>query len=150
MSLSVFKVLVLGWWTWDVLCWGDRLSAGIADVLQHSPFFWKGHFLAQFPFQLSGRRRRGRSWWQKIYSPGSTVGVKRVDICRRVRRLPTVKGGDVHRGRRYRRSFWKFLRLRALVVVIAILCMIYHRDCCEDVEWIGRQVQVIQARWNDW
>ena len=143
-----FKVLVVVWWTWNVLCWGDRLSAGFADVLRHSPSFWKRHAQAQFPFQLSGRRRV--SSWQKIYSPGFIIGVKRVVECRRVRRLPTVKGADVHRGRQYRRRFWRLRRLRAVVVVIAILCMIYHRHCCQVVEWIGRQVQVIQARWNDW
>ena len=34
MSLNVFKVLILAWWTWDVLCWGDFLSTGFADVLR--------------------------------------------------------------------------------------------------------------------
>ena len=36
MSFSVSKVLVFYWWTWNVLCWGDRLSAGFADVLRQT------------------------------------------------------------------------------------------------------------------
>ena len=27
-------------WTWGVLCWGDRLTAGFADVLQHVPILF--------------------------------------------------------------------------------------------------------------
>ena len=29
-----WQFLSLVWWTWDVLCWGDRLTAGFADVLR--------------------------------------------------------------------------------------------------------------------
>ena len=35
VSLSVSTVLIPVWWTWGVLCWGDRLTAGFADVLRH-------------------------------------------------------------------------------------------------------------------
>ena len=27
-------------WTWDVLCWGDRLSAGFADMLRQVEWMW--------------------------------------------------------------------------------------------------------------
>ena len=86
----------------------------------------------------------------KKNSPGFVIGVKSVVVCRRLRRLPTVKGADVHRGRRCRRRFWRLRWFRAIMVVIGILCMVYHGRCCQDVKSIGRQVQVIQARWNFW
>ena len=35
VSLSISTVLLPSRWTWDVLCWGDRPSAGFADVLRH-------------------------------------------------------------------------------------------------------------------
>ena len=137
------KFLIPVWWTWDVLCWGDRLTAGFADMLRHSPSFWKGHSHAEFTFQLSGwGRRRGRSWWQKIFPPGFVIRVKCIIVFHRVRRLPTVKGADVHRGRWYRRQFIRLRWLRAVIVVI-ILCISYHRHSCQDVEWIGRQVQFL-------
>ena len=127
---------------------GDRLSAGFADIMQHSPSFWKRHSQAQFCFQLSGWRR-GRSWRQKIYYPGLIIGVKGIIISRRARRLPAIKGAHVLCGRRYRRRFWRLRWLRAIIVIIGILCMIYHGHCCQDVKWIGRQVEVVQARLND-
>ena len=34
-KFECFTVLLPSRWTWDVLCWGDRLSAGFADVLRH-------------------------------------------------------------------------------------------------------------------
>ena len=34
VSLNVFTVLISVRWTWGVLCWGDRLTAGFADVLR--------------------------------------------------------------------------------------------------------------------
>ena len=40
--------------------------------------------------------------------------------------------------------------LWAIVVIIGILSMVCDRHCCQDVKWFGRQVQVIQARWNYW
>ena len=87
---------------------------------------------------------------KKIISPGFVIGVKGVVVFRRLRRLPTVKGADVHRGRRCRRRFWRLQWSRARIVIIGNLCMVYHGHCCQDVKWIGRQVQVIQARWNYW
>ena len=36
MSLSVFKVLVISWWTRDVFCWDDHLSAGFVGVLRQT------------------------------------------------------------------------------------------------------------------
>ena len=42
-SLSVFRVSVLGRRPWNVLCWGNNLSASFADKLRYSLFFWKGH-----------------------------------------------------------------------------------------------------------
>ena len=32
--MNVFTVLILVWWAWGVLYWGDRLTAGFADVLR--------------------------------------------------------------------------------------------------------------------
>ena len=92
----------------------------------------------------------GRSWWQEIYSPGFIVRVKCVVVCCRKRRLPVVKGADVHRRRRYRRQIIRLRWLRALIVVIVIICMVYHHHCCQEVKGIGRQVQVVQAHRNDW
>ena len=86
---------------------------------------------------------------KKIYYPGFIIGKKCFVVCRRLRRLPTVKVADVHRGRLYRRPFWRLRRLRAVVVVSAILCITYHGHCCQDVKWIGPQVEVVQAWRND-
>ena len=67
----------------------DRLSVGFADVLLHSPSFWKGHSYLQFSFHLARRWRRWwRAWWEKTNSSGLVTGKKRVAIGRRVRRLP--------------------------------------------------------------
>ena len=85
----------------------EKLSTSLADVLRHSPSFWEGHSKPQFSFQFSGWRRCGRSWWQKIYSPGFIIRVERFVIHCRVGRLPSVNCADVHRGRRYRWRFWK-------------------------------------------
>ena len=149
VSLSISTVLIPVWWIWDVLCWGDRLTAGFADVLRHSPLFGKGHSQAQFPFQLSGRRR-GRGWWQKIYSSGFIIRVECIIISRRVCRFPTIECTDIHGwrwdGRRIRRVWW----LEAVSIVVVILRVIYHCHGCQDVERVGRQVQVVQARRNDW
>ena len=35
-KFECFTVLLPSRWTWDVLCWGDRLSAGFADVLRQT------------------------------------------------------------------------------------------------------------------
>ena len=54
VNLSVSTVLIPVWWTWDVLCWGDRLTTGFADVLQHSPFSGKDIPISNFVFILRG------------------------------------------------------------------------------------------------
>ena len=36
VSSSVSTVLIPVWWTCGVLCWGDRLTTGFADVLRQS------------------------------------------------------------------------------------------------------------------
>ena len=168
MGLKVFKVLILRSWTWDVLCWGDQLSADVADVLRHSPSFWKRHSHLQFPLHLSGRWRR---WWtgQQINSPGFifrmeiflqgrgpvyepwlALRLKSILVCCGVRCFPTVECAYIHWGRRYRWWFWGLRWLRAIIVVIAIHWMAYHRNCCQVVKWIERQVQIVQAQGNDW
>ena len=137
--------------TWDVLCWGDRLTAGIADVLRHSTVFWKGHYQAQIPFQLSGRRRRRwRTWWKKIDPSGLVTWVKCFVVSSCVRRLPAVEGVYIHWRRRYWGWSWRLRWLRAIVVIICIFSIVCDRHCRQDVEWIGWQVQVVQTWRNNW
>ena len=117
------------------------------------PVFLERTFLGSISFSAFGYRGDGGGVGvdgKKICSPGFIIGVELVVVCRLLRRLPTVKGPDVHRRRRYRRQFVRPWWLRAVIVIYIILCMSYHRQCCQDVERIGRQVQVIQARWNHW
>ena len=99
---------------------------------------------------FSGRRRRGRSWWQKRYSSGFVVRVECIIIGRRVCRFPTIECADIHGwrwdGRWIRRVWW--LGIVSIVVVIA--CVFYHCHGCQDLKRVGRQVQVIQARWDNW
>ena len=35
--MSVSTALIPAWWTWGFLCWGNRLTAGFADVLRQWP-----------------------------------------------------------------------------------------------------------------
>ena len=51
---SVCKVLVLTRRSWNVLCWGNHLSAGFADVMLHSPSFGKDIPFSNFLFILRG------------------------------------------------------------------------------------------------
>ena len=39
VRLDVSKILILVRGTWDVLCWGDCLTAGLADMLRQWPNF---------------------------------------------------------------------------------------------------------------
>ena len=100
--MSVSTVLIFVWWTWDVLFWGDRLTAGFADVLRRSPFFWKGHSQAQSSLQFSGRWRwRFRTWWKKIDFSGLVTWIKGIIVILCVRRIPAVEGAYVLWRRRY-------------------------------------------------
>ena len=49
-KFECFTVLLPSRWTWDVLCWGDRLSAGFADVLRQITFrnFPRFNFYSNF------------------------------------------------------------------------------------------------------
>ena len=114
------------------------------------PFFWKRHSKAQSPLQFSGRWRRGRSWWQKIYSPWFVIGVKCVVVSCCVRRLPAVEGAYVHWRRRFWGWFWRLRWLRAIIVIICIFSFVCDCHCRQDVECIGWQIQVVQARGNNW
>ena len=135
---------------WYVLQLREQLSTSLADVLRHSPSFWGGHSKGQFSFHLSGLRRLCRSWWKNRISPGFIIGVECAIIRPRVVRLLSVNCADVHRGRRYRWRFWRLRWLWAVVLIIAIFYRVYYRHFCQEVEWIGRQVQIVQAWWNIW
>ena len=102
VSLNVFTGLISVRWTWGVLCWGDRLTAGFADVLRHSPLFWKGHSQAQSSLQFSGRWRwRCRARRNKVYPSGFVTWVESIVVSCRLRRLPAVEGAYAHWRRRY-------------------------------------------------
>ena len=115
-------------------------------MLQHSPFLER-----TFPTPVSFSScaevtavMKGFIW---IYSPGLITGIEVVDIRRRVRRLSAVKSAHIHRGRWYQ---WRFWRLRWLWAVIIVMLMMDYRHRCKDFEWIGWQVQIIQAQRYDW
>ena len=139
------------WWTWGVLCWGDRLTPGFADVLRHSPLFWKGHSQAQSSFHFSGWWRwRCRTWRKKTDPSGLVTWIESIIVRRCVRRLPAAESAYVHCGRRYWRWFWRLRWLRTIVVIVYISSIVCYRHCRQDNEKIGRQVQVVQAWGNNW
>ena len=74
--------------------------------------------------------------------------VECVVVCCRIGRSPAIESTDVHWGRRYWWQFWWLWRLGAIVVIMGIFGW-HHSHCCQDVEWIGRQVQIVQIRWNE-
>ena len=47
------EVLVLSRRSWNVLCWRNHLSVGLADMVRHSTSFWKGPSHLQLPFDPS-------------------------------------------------------------------------------------------------
>ena len=151
VSLGVSTVLIPVWWSWGILCWGDRLTAGFADMLRHSPVFWKGHSQAQSSLQFSGRWRwRCRAWRTKNYPSGLITWVESIVVSRRVRRLPAVEGAYVHWRRRYWGLFWRLRWLRTIIVIVCISSFVRYRHCPQDIERIERQVQVFQAWGNNW
>ena len=101
------------------------------------PLFGKHFPISSFRFNLRGGDggTEGPGGRKKI--TGLVTEIKRVDIGRRVRRLPAVESAYIQWGRRYRWRFWRLRLLRAVIVFIAILCLVYHRHRCQDVEWIG-------------
>ena len=102
------------------------------------PLFWKGHSHLQFSFLVARSwRRRWKAWWEKINSPGLVTRIKLFVIGRRVRRLPAVERAYIHWRRRYQWRFWRLRWLRAVIVFIAILCMVYHRHCCRMLKGLG-------------
>ena len=63
--MSVSTVLIPVWWTWDVLCWGDRLTAGFADVLRQyrtAKILSYRDFRLQFEARPSVLHSRGGRW----------------------------------------------------------------------------------------
>ena len=133
---------------WGVLCWEDRLTA---DVLRHSPLFWKGCSQAQSSFQLSRRSwRRWGTWRKEIDPPGFVTWVKCIVVSGCVGRLSAVEGTHVHWGRRYWGRFWRLRWFRAIIVIVGIFGVVCYCHRCQDVKRIGRQVQVVQARGNNW
>ena len=125
---------------------GCPLLLGSSD----SPIFWKGHSQAQSSFHFPGRwRRRGRSWWKKIYSSGLIAWIKCIIIRRRVRRLPGVDGAYVHKRRRYWGRFWRLRWLQTIIIIVFISCIVRYHHCRQDIERIGWQVQVVHAWGNN-
>ena len=118
---------------WYVHRLREQFSTSFAGVMRQSPSFWEGHSKAQFSVKLSVWWRWGRSWWQKITSPGFVIGLECVIIRRRVRRLPSINWADVHRGPRYRWRFGRLWSLWAVFLIIAIFCRVYYHHCCQDV-----------------
>ena len=113
--------------------------------------FWKGHSQAQSSLQFSGRWRwRCRAWRKKIYPSGFITWVESIVVSRRVRHLPAVEGAYVHWRRRHWGWFWRLRWLRTIIVTVCISSIVRYRHCRQDIERIGRQVQVVQAWGNNW
>ena len=105
---------------------------------------------AQYSFHFPGRWRRwGRSWWKKIFFSGLIAWMKCIIVSRRVRRLPAVEGAYVHGWRRYWGWFWRLRWLRTIIVIVCISSIVRYRRCRQDIERIGRQVQIVQAWENN-
>ena len=150
VSLSVSTVLIPVCWTWGVLYWGDRLTAGFTDVLRHSPFFCKGQSQAQSSLEFSGRWRwRCGTWRKKIYPSGFITRVECIVVSRRVGRLPAVEGTHIYWRRWYGGEVWRLRWLRTIIVITCISSIICYRHRRQDFGRIGRQIQVLQAWGNN-
>ena len=67
-----------------------------------------------------------------------------------MRCFPSLNCAEVHWGRRF---WWRFRRFRglwAVVLIMSIFCSNYKHHCCQNIEWIGRQVLIVQAWWKIW
>ena len=62
-----------------------------------------------------------------------------------VGRLPAVEGTHNHWRRWYWGGIWRLRWLRTIIVIICISSIGCYRHCRQDIERIGRQVQVVQA-----
>ena len=115
------------------------------------PLFWKGHSQAQSSLQFSGRWRwRCRARGKKIYPSGFITRVEYIVVRRRVGRLPTVEGLHFYWRRWYGEEVRRLRWLRTIIVSICISSIVCNRHSRQDIERIGRQVQVVQAWWNNW
>ena len=100
--------------SWKVLCWGNYLSAGLADMRRQSPSFWKGPSHLQLLFHLARWWRRGWAGQQidlsgfafrtesfiqgigAVYSSWLFLLIESVVIRCGMRSLPTIKCAQVH------------------------------------------------------
>ena len=127
------------------------------------PFLRKRHTLPQFSFLSWWRRRCGGRAWSGRYLSG-LIGVKcfvrrnipinpsrlilrikHIIICGCMRCLPGFNTAGVHWGRR---DWRRIRRLRGLGAVFFILPN--HGHSSQHIEWVVRQVEVIEVGWQDW
>ena len=139
--MSVSAVLIPVWRTWDVLCWGDtplRLETTFPGSIFSSVF--GALTVAMQDLVEENRFFGGLSLEKKV--PLSVVIY--------VRRLPAVQGAYVRWRRRYWGWFWRLPWLRTILDIICIFSFVCDRHCCQIIEKIGRQIQVVQAWENNW
>ena len=86
---------------------------------------------------------------KKINSPGFIIGVESIIIRRRGRRrLQSLNCAEVHGRRRHRWWFRRFRGMWAIVLTMSIFCSVYYHHYCQNIEWIGLQVRIVQAWWK--
>ena len=154
--LVFIEFLVLSRRSWNVLCWGNHFSAGFAETLRHSPFFSKGHSHLQISFHLA-------RWWWRGWT-GQLINSSRFAF----RMESFIQGtGPVYlswlvlwtESVVVRSSSWVVLKwamcqlvpvTRRYYFIISIFCRFCFRHCCQNVEWIERQVLIVQDWWNNW
>ena len=80
-----------------------------------------------------------------VDSSGLHLWMKCFVDCSSVRCLPAFNGTQIHLGRRdCRRARW----LRRLGAVLHV--WLNHGRSSQQIEWVGRQVEIIEADWDVW
>ena len=141
------EFLVLSRRSRNVLCWGNHLSAGCADMLRHS-FFWKGHSDLYLPFHLARCWRRGWTvqhidssgfafpmegfikWRGPVYSSWLVLRLESVVVRGGMPSFPTVKCSHVY-------EWWwdgrwvKWLRWQGAIVFVMLgrVLLVYRYRC---------------------
>ena len=146
-----------------VLFGWSGLATCLAGLLRHSPFFRKRQRQAQLPFLSSWRRRSGGRAWSDRYM-SRLIGVKSfaekkipIDSSGLIFR---IKCGIVRYCGRCLRAFngthiqwvrrkWRRDRWLRWLGAILFVCS-NHGHSSQHIEWVGRQVEIIEAGWQNW
>ena len=143
-----------------LLVGASRMPRSCAATL---PLFANKHPHAKLPLLSSWRRRcGGRAWTDRymswligvkslvgrkipIDSSGFILAQKYGIIRCRVRCLAAFNGTHIH----WRRRDWRWDRWIQWLGVVLFVCS-NHGHCSQHIEWVGRQVEIIEVGWQNW